>query len=53
MPDSDGFTVILPQTIIGMRNMKGTVRRMELVKHAYTDNRKKTVRKERVAEEQS
>ena len=36
-----------------MRNMKGTVRRMELVKHAYINDQKKTVRKERVAEEQS
>ena len=36
-----------------MRNMKGTVRRMELVKHAYIDDRKKTVRKERTAEERS
>ena len=36
-----------------MRNMKGTVRRMELVNHAYIDGRKNTVRKERAEEERS
>ena len=33
--------------------IKGTVRRMELVKHAYIDDRKKAVRKERAEEERS